>query len=330
MQGEHGAAASGLPTYADVARAAERIAGAAHRTPVLTSRTADAMTGAKLFFKAENLQRAGAFKFRGAYNAISALPEAERARGVITFSSGNHAQAVALACRLLGAPATIIMPEDAPAAKIEGTRGYGAEVILYDRYSQDREALGRSIAGPRGLTLIPPFNHPDVIAGQGTLAQELIETVGELDVLVACLGGGGQLAGCALAAAELSPGCRVIGVEPEAGNDGQRSFREGQVVTIPVPRTIADGAQSTALGDLTFAIIRAHVADIVTVSDAQLAEAMRFFASRMKIVVEPTGCLAAAAVLNGLVDVRGKRVGVVISGGNVDLATFAQLTAGAA
>jgi threo-3-hydroxy-L-aspartate ammonia-lyase len=330
MQGEHGAAASGLPTYADVARAAERIAGAAHRTPVLTSRTADAMTGAKLFFKAENLQRAGAFKFRGAYNAISALPEAERARGVITFSSGNHAQAVALACRLLGAPATIIMPEDAPAAKIEGTRGYGAEVILYDRYSQDREALGRSIAGPRGLTLIPPFNHPDVIAGQGTLAQELIETVGELDVLVACLGGGGQLAGCALAAAELSPGCRVIGVEPEAGNDGQRSFREGQVVTIPVPRTIADGAQSTALGDLTFAIIRRHVADIVTVSDAQLVEAMRFFASRMKIVVEPTGCLAAAAVLNGLVDVRGKRVGVVISGGNVDLATFAQLTAGAA
>ncbi|MEE7492883.1 threo-3-hydroxy-L-aspartate ammonia-lyase [Methylobacterium oryzae] len=330
MQGEHGAAVTGLPTYADVARAAERIAGAAHRTPVLTSRTADAMTGAKLFFKAENLQRAGAFKFRGAYNAISALPEAERARGVITFSSGNHAQAVALACRLLGAPATIIMPEDAPAAKIEGSRGYGAEVILYDRYSQDREALGRSIAGPRGLTLIPPFNHPDVIAGQGTLAQELIETVGDLDVLVACLGGGGQLAGCALAAADLSPGCRVIGVEPEAGNDGQRSFREGQVVTIPVPRTIADGAQSTALGDLTFAIIRRHVADIVTVSDAQLVETMRFFASRMKIVVEPTGCLAAAAVLNGLVNVRGKRVGVVISGGNVDLATFAQLTAGAA
>lgn len=330
MQGEHGAAVTGLPTYADVARAAERIAGAAHRTPVLTSRTADAMSGAKLFFKAENLQRAGAFKFRGAYNAISALSEPERARGVITFSSGNHAQAIALACRLLGAPATIIMPADAPAAKIEGTRGYGAEVILYDRYSQDREALGRSIAGPRGLTLIPPFNHPDVIAGQGTLAQELIETVGELDVLVACLGGGGQLAGCALAAAELSPGCRVIGVEPEAGNDGQRSFREGQVVTIPVPRTIADGAQSTALGDLTFAIIRRHVADIVTVSDAQLVEAMRFFASRMKIVVEPTGCLAAAAVLNGLVDVRGKRVGVVISGGNVDLATFAQLTAGAA
>jgi threo-3-hydroxy-L-aspartate ammonia-lyase len=310
MQGEHGAAATRLPTYADVARAAERIAGAAHRTPVLTSRTADARTGAKLFFKAENLQRAGAFKFRGAYNAISALSEAERARGVITFSSGNHAQAIALASRLLGAPATIIMPADAPAAKIEGTRGYGAEVILYDRYSQDREALGRSIAEPRGLTLIPPFNHPDVIAGQGTLAQELIETVG--------------------AAAELSPGCRVIGVEPEAGNDGQRSFREGRIVTIPVPRTIADGAQSTALGDLTFGIIRERVSDIVTVTDAQLAETMRFFASRMKIVVEPTGCLAAAAVLHGLVDVKDKRVGVVISGGNVDLATFARLTAGAA
>jgi threonine dehydratase len=330
MQGEHVEAAGRLPTYADVARAAERIAGAAHRTPVLTSRTADAMTGGRLFFKAENLQRAGAFKFRGAYNAISALPEAARARGVLTFSSGNHAQAIALASRLLGAPATIIMPADAPAAKIAATRGYGAEVVLYDRYTQDREALGREIAGPRGLTVIPPFNHPDVIAGQGTLAQELIETVGPLDVLVACLGGGGQLAGCALAAAELAPGCRVIGVEPEAGNDGQRSFRTGQVVTIPVPRTIADGAQSTALGDLTFAIIRAQVADILTVTDDQLVETMRFFATRMKLVVEPTGCLAAAAVLNGLVDVKDKRVGVVISGGNVDLATFAQLTGGAA
>ena len=317
----------GLPTFADVERAAERIAGIAHRTPVLTSRTADAMTGGRLFFKAENLQRAGAFKFRGAYNAISALPEASRTRGVLTFSSGNHAQAIALASRLLGVPATIIMPGDAPAAKIAATRGYGAEVVLYDRYSQDREALGREIAGPRGLTVIPPFNHRDVIAGQGTLAQELIETVGPLDVLVACLGGGGQLAGCVLAAAALSPGCRVFGVEPETGNDGQRSFREGQVVTIPVPRTIADGAQSTALGDLTFAIIRRHVTDILTVTDGQLVETMRFFATRMKILVEPTGCLAAAALLHGLVDVKDKRVGVVISGGNVDLATFARLTA---
>ena len=314
-----------LPTYADVARAAERIAGVAHRTPVLTSRTADAMTGAKLFFKAENLQRGGAFKFRGAYNAISALPEAVRARGVLSFSSGNHAQAIALASQLLGIPATIVMPSDAPATKIAATRGYGAEVVLYDRYSQDREALGRELAEPRGMTVIPPFNHPDVIAGQGTLAQELIEEAGPLDVLVACLGGGGQLAGCALAAAALSPGCRVLGVEPEAGNDGQQSFRSGQVVTIPVPRTIADGAQSTALGDLTFAIIRRDVADILTVSDAQLVATMRFFAERMKLLVEPTGCLAAAAVLHGLVDVADKRVGVVISGGNVDLATFARL-----
>jgi threonine dehydratase len=319
------AAQSGAPTFADVARAAERIAGIAHRTPVLTSRTADARTGAKLFFKAENLQRGGAFKFRGAYNAISALPEAVRARGVLSFSSGNHAQAIALASQLLGIPATIVMPGDAPAAKIAATRGYGAEVVLYDRYTQDREALGRELAEPRGMTLIPPFNHRDVIAGQGTLAQELIAEAGPLDVLVACLGGGGQLAGCALAAAALSPGSRVIGVEPEAGNDGQQSFRTGRIVTIPVPRTIADGAQSTALGDLTFAIIQSHVADILTVSDAQLVETMRFFAERMKVLVEPTGCLAAAAVLHGLVDVKDKRVGVVISGGNVDLATFAQL-----
>ncbi|MDH2310131.1 threo-3-hydroxy-L-aspartate ammonia-lyase [Methylobacterium brachiatum] len=319
------AARSGAPTFADVARAAERIVGIAHRTPVLTSRTADARTGAKLFFKAENLQRGGAFKFRGAYNAISALPEAVRARGVLSFSSGNHAQAIALASQLLGIPATIVMPGDAPTAKIAATRGYGAEVVLYDRYTQDREALGRELAEPKGMTLIPPFNHRDVIAGQGTLAQELIEEAGPLDVLVACLGGGGQLAGCALAAAALSPGCRVIGVEPEAGNDGQQSFRTGRIVTIPVPRTIADGAQSTALGDLTFAIIQREVADILTVSDPQLVETMRFFAERMKLLVEPTGCLAAAAVLHGLVDVKDKRVGVVISGGNVDLATFARL-----
>ena len=319
------AARSGAPTFADVARAAERIVGIAHRTPVLTSRTADARTGAKLFFKAENLQRGGAFKFRGAYNAISALPEAVRARGVLSFSSGNHAQAIALASQLLGIPATIVMPGDAPTAKIAATRGYGAEVVLYDRYTQDREALGRELAEPKGMTLIPPFNHRDVIAGQGTLAQELIEEAGPLDVLVACLGGSGQLAGCALAAAALSPGCRVIGVEPEAGNDGQQSFRTGRIVTIPVPRTIADGAQSTALGDLTFAIIQREVADILTVSDPQLVETMRFFAERMKLLVEPTGCLAAAAVLHGLVDVKDKRVGVVISGGNVDLATFARL-----
>ena len=317
-----------LPGYADVARAAERIAGAAHRTPVLTARTADERTGGRLFFKAENLQRGGAFKFRGAYNAISALPEAVRARGVLAYSSGNHAQAMALASRILGVPATIVMPLDAPAMKVAATRGYGAEVVSYDRYTQDREALGRGIAAERRLTLIPPYDHPEVIAGQGTLALELIEETGPLDILVACLGGGGQLAGCALAAAERSPGCRVFGVEPEAGNDGQRSFREGRIVHIPVPQTLADGAQTTHLGAHTFPIIRELVADVLTVSDAQLVETMRFFAERMKMVVEPTGCLAAAAVLHGLVDVKDKRVGIVISGGNIDLATFARLVGG--
>ncbi len=314
-----------LPGVADVEAASRRLAGVAHRTPVLTSRTADALTDARLFFKAENLQRGGSFKFRGAYNAISALPEAVRARGVLAFSSGNHAQAIALASRLLGVPAVIVMPEDAPAVKVEATRGYGAEVVSYDRYSQDREALGREIAQARNLTLIPPYDHPDVIAGQGTLALELIEETGPLDMLVACLGGGGQLSGCALAATARSPGIAVYGVEPEAGDDGRRSFREGRIVTIPVPRTIADGAQTTYLGRLTFPVIRERVTDIVTVSDAELVETMRFFAARMKLVVEPTGCLAAAAVLHGKLDVRGKRVGIVISGGNVDIAAFARL-----
>ncbi|WP_375453576.1 threo-3-hydroxy-L-aspartate ammonia-lyase [uncultured Methylobacterium sp.] len=313
-----------LPTFADVARAAERIAGVAHRTPVLTSRTADERTGARLFFKAENLQRAGAFKFRGAYNAIAALPAEARARGVLAYSSGNHAQAIALASRLLAVPATIVMPLDAPAMKVAATAGYGAEVVRFDRYTQDRVALGREIAQARGLTLIPPYDHPDVIAGQGTLGLELIEDTGALDMLVACLGGGGMLSGCALAAAERAPGCTVIGVEPEAGDDGQRSFREGRIVTIPVPRTIADGAQTTFLGAHTFPIIQQRVADIVTVSDAELVATMRFFAERMKLVVEPTGCLAAAAVLHGRLDVRAKRVGVVISGGNIDLAAFAR------
>jgi threo-3-hydroxy-L-aspartate ammonia-lyase len=316
-----------LPTFADVAEAARRLEGVAHRTPVLTSRTADAMAGAQLFFKAENLQRGGAFKFRGAYNAISALPEAVRARGVLAFSSGNHAQAIALASRLLGVPAVIVMPEDAPAVKIEATRGYGAEVVSYDRYSQDREALGREIAQARGLSLIPPYDHAHVIAGQGTLALELIEETGPLDILVACLGGGGQLSGCAIAAAEASPGIAVYGVEPEAGDDGRRSFHEGRIVTIPVPRTIADGAQTTYLGQITFPIIRERVTDIVTVSDAELVETMRFFAARMKMVVEPTGCLAAAAVLHGKLDVKGKRVGIVVSGGNVDITAFARLVA---
>ncbi|TXM73065.1 threo-3-hydroxy-L-aspartate ammonia-lyase [Methylobacterium sp. WL12] len=317
-----------LPTFADVARAAERIAGVAHRTPVLTSRTADERTGASLFFKAENLQRAGAFKFRGAYNAIAALDDDARARGVIAYSSGNHAQAIALASRILNVPATIVMPEDAPAMKVAATQGYGAEVVRYDRYTQDRVALGRTLAEARGLTLIPPYDHPDVIAGQGTLALELIEETGPLDMLVVCLGGGGMLSGCALVAAERAPGCLVVGVEPEAGDDGQQSFRAGRIVTIPVPRTIADGAQTTFLGSMTFPIIQERVADIVTVTDDELVATMRFFAERMKLVVEPTGCLAAAAVMHGRLDVRGKRVGVVISGGNIDLASFARHVAG--
>jgi threonine dehydratase len=308
-----------VPTYNDVLTAAGRIRGIAHRTPVLTSRTADARAGGKLFFKCENLQRAGAFKFRGAYNAIAALTDERRRRGVITYSSGNHAQAMALSGRLQDVKVTVVMPHDAPAMKVAATRGYGAEVVFYDRFKEDREAIGQRLAADGGLTLIPPYDHPDVIAGQGTAALELIEEAGPLDVLLAPLGGGGLLAGCALAAEALSPGCRVIGVEPEAGNDGQQSFRKGEVVRIPVPQTIADGAMTTYLGAHTFAVIRDKVADIVTVPDKGLVEAMRFFLERMKIVVEPTGCLAAAAVLNGLVPCAGKRVGIVLSGGNIDL-----------
>lgn len=320
-------AAAALPTFDDVQAAAARLAGVVRRTPVMTSRTADERTGAALFFKCENLQRMGAFKFRGAYNAIASLPDGVRERGVIAFSSGNHAQGMALAGRLLGVPVTILMPQDAPAAKIEATRGYGAEVILFDRYAQDREALGREVAGARGLSLIPPFDHPAVIAGQGTAALELIEETGPLDLLLVCVGGGGLVSGCALAAHALSPGIRVVGVEPEAGNDAQQSLRTGRIVRIEVPRTIADGAQTAALGAITFPLIQRDVADIITVSDAELIEAMRFFAERMKLVVEPTGCLAAAAALNRKVDLAGLRVGVIISGGNVDLAGFARMIA---
>jgi len=313
------------PDYTAVERASARIAGAAHRTPVLTSRTANALVGGTLFFKAENLQRAGAFKFRGAYNALAALPEAQRRRGAVAFSSGNHAQAMALAGRLQGAPVTIVMPHDAPSAKVAATRGYGAEVVIYDRYTEDREAIGRGLAERQGLALIPPFDHADVIAGQGTATKELIEDTGPLDLLLVCLGGGGLTAGSALAAEALSPGAAVIAVEPEAGDDGQRSFREGCIVRILVPQTIADGAQTQALGRLTFPIIRRLVADVVTVPDAALVAAMRFFAERMKMLVEPTGCLAAAAAFSGAVDCRGKRIGVILSGGNVDLARFAAL-----
>lgn len=316
------------PTFDTVREAAARLAGVAHRTPVLTSRTADARTGASLFFKCENFQRMGAFKFRGAYYAISQFDAEQRKAGVLTYSSGNHAQAIALAARLAGIRATIVMPHDAPAAKLAATREYGGEVVLYDRYTEDREAIGARLAQERGMTLVPPYDHPHVIAGQGTAAKELIEETGPLDVLVVCLGGGGLLGGSALSAAALAPECRVIGVEPEAGNDGQQSLARGEVVHIPAPHTIADGAASTHLGNYNFPIIQRYVSEIVTVSDAQLVETMRFFAERMKMVVEPTGCLAAAAVLNGVVPVAGKRVGVLVSGGNVDLARLGQFLQG--
>nr|WP_240162492.1 threo-3-hydroxy-L-aspartate ammonia-lyase [Glaciimonas sp. PAMC28666] len=311
-------------SFGDVQQAAQRIKGAAHRTPVMTSKTANDIAGAELFFKCENLQRIGAFKFRGAYNALSQFTEEQRHNGVLTFSSGNHAQAIALAAKLLGIRAVIIMPEDAPALKIQATKGYGAEVITYNRYTEDREAIARQLAEEKNMTLIPPYDHPDVICGQGTAAMELFEEVGELDVLLVCLGGGGLLAGSALAASGLSPRCEVIGVEPERGNDGQQSFRKGEIVHISVPDTIADGAKVTHLGHHNFAVIQRHVHDIVTVSDAQLIETMKFFAERMKIVVEPTGCLAAAAALHAAYPIAGKRVGIILSGGNVDLSSFAQ------
>jgi threonine dehydratase len=311
-------------SFDDVLAARKRLEGVAHRTPVLSSATADVRTGARLFFKAENLQRVGAFKFRGGYNALSQFSPAQRSKGVVAFSSGNHAQAIALSARLLGMRAVIVMPEDAPAIKIAATRGYGAEVLLFDRYTQDREAIGRRLSEEQGLTLIPPFDHPWVMAGQGTAACELIEEAGELDALFVPLGGGGLLSGSAVAAKALAPACRIFGVEPEAGNDGQRSLRAGHIVEIATPQTIADGAQTRHLGEHTFPVIKELVDDIVTVSDAELAECMAFFAARMKMVVEPTGCLAAAAAFKS--DIKGKRVGVLLSGGNVDLARFCELT----
>lgn len=316
-----------LPTYDDVAAAATRIAGHAHRTPVLTSRTADAETGASLFFKCENFQRMGAFKFRGAFNALSQFTPEQRKAGVVAFSSGNHAQAIALSARLLGMPATIVMPTDSPVAKMEATRGYGGNVVTYDRYREDREAIGRKLADEHGMTLIPPYDHPHILAGQGTAVKELIEETGPLDALFVCLGGGGLLSGSALAARALSPKATIYGVEPEAGNDAQQSFRKGEIVRIDTPQTIADGAQTQYLGQYTFAIIRRDVDDILTVTDDDLVDAMRFFATRMKMIVEPTGCLAFAAARKMKDALAGRRVGIVVSGGNVDLPRFAALTA---
>ena len=326
--------ATPLPiSYDDIAAARERLAGVAHRTPVRRSRTAEERTGAELYFKCENFQRMGAFKFRGAYNALAQFTPEQRRTGVIAYSSGNHAQAIALSARLLSIPSVIVMPHDSPAAKLAATRGYqegqrGSEVVLYDRYTGDREAIGRRLAQERGMTLIPPYDHAHVMAGQGTAAAELIDETGPLDLLLVCVGGGGLVSGCAVAAHHLSPGIEVVGVEPEAGNDVQQSLARGEIVRIETPRTLADGAQTQACGQLTFAVIHALVARIATVSDEQLVRTMRFFAERLKMVVEPTGCLGAAAALEGAVDVRGKRVGVILSGGNVDLPLYAQLLAG--
>lgn len=316
---------SELPTYSDVLAAAERIRAHAHRTPVLTSRLVDQETGASVLFKAENFQRMGAFKFRGAYNALAQFSAEQRRDGVVTYSSGNHAQAIALAAQILRIPATIVMPLDAPASKVAATKGYGAQVVTYDRYLQDREQIAGALARDHGLTLVPPYDHPAVIAGQGTAGKELVEDAGSLDALFVCLGGGGLLAGTALAVRALSPGCRLYGVEPEAGNDGQQSLRTGAIVHIDTPQTIADGAQTQHLGEHTFPIIKRDVDDIYTVTDAQLVDAMKVFAARMKIVVEPTGCLAFAAVRERAADLVGQRVGVLISGGNVDIARLAQL-----
>lgn len=317
-----------LPTYDDVVAAAERIDGYANKTPVMTSRTVNNAFGAELFFKCENLQRMGAFKFRGAMNALLQFSDEQKAAGVVTFSSGNHAQAIALAAKLLGIPATIVMPHDAPAAKVAATRGYGGNVVEYNRYTEDREQIGNDLAEKHGLTLIPPYDHPHVIAGQGTAAKELLEETGELDALFVCLGGGGLLSGCALATRQLSPQCKIYGVEPLAGNDGQQSFRSGNIVHIDTPKTIADGAQTQHLGNYTFPLIRQNVDDILTVTDDDLIDAMRFYAERMKIVVEPTGCLSFAAARNISESLRGKRIGIVISGGNVDITRYGAFLTG--
>lgn len=316
---------SALPTYDDVASAASQIEGHAFHTPVLTSTALNDETGAEFFFKVESLQRIGAFKFRGAFNALSRFSDEQKKRGVIAFSSGNHAQAVALSAKLLGISATILMPEDAPQSKLDATRGYGANVITFNRYKDDRDALTDRLAEEGGLTLIPPYNHPHIIAGQGTATKELIEEVGPLDVLFVCVGGGGLIAGSALAAKALSPDCAVYGVEPEAGNDVQQSLRAGKIVRIDTPQTLADGAQTQAPGDLTFAIIREKVTDVLTVSDQALVDGMKFFARQMKLVVEPTGCLAFAGARQIADQLRGKRVGVIVSGGNVDLSRYAAL-----
>lgn len=306
-------------TLDDVLSAAQRIAGVAHRTPVATSRLLDAACGNEMYLKCENLQRVGAFKFRGAYNAISRLGDEQKARGVITHSSGNHAQAVALVSQILGIHATIVMPDNAPALKLAATRDYGAAVVLYDPATETREAISQRLAQEHGYTLVPPYDHPHVIAGQGTAALELLQEAGALDYLFVPCGGGGLLSGCAVAAKSLAPGCRVVGVEPAAGDDATRSFYTGVLHTVRNPDTIADGARTPSLGQYTFPLVRQYVDDMLAVSDDDLVRTMEFVWTRLKLVVEPTGVLGLAAVFNKRYEVRGKRVGVILSGGNVDV-----------
>ncbi|NEQ20940.1 MAG: threo-3-hydroxy-L-aspartate ammonia-lyase [Microcoleus sp. SIO2G3] len=312
--------AKSLPvTYADIEAAASRLAGVAHRTPVLTSRMVNERTDSQVFFKCENFQRAGSFKFRGAYNALAQLSEAQKQRGVLTFSSGNHGQALALSGQLLGIPTTVVMPKDAPEVKQAATRGYGAEVILYDRAEMKREELAKNLAHERGLTIIPPYDHPQIIAGQGTAAKELLEEVGELDLLLVCCGGGGLLSGSAIASKSLLPSCHIIGVEPSQADDATRSFYTKTLQTAHNPDTIADGARTPSLGQLTFPLVLDYVDDMVTVSEDAIVRTLFFIWERLKIVVEPTGVLAATALLEGIVTKPDARIGIIISGGNVDL-----------
>lgn len=316
-----------IPTYKDVAQAHQRILPYLNKTPVLTSRTINELTGAQFYFKCENFQRMGAFKFRGAMNALSQFTAEQRKNGVVTFSSGNHAQAIALSAKLLGIPATIIMPEDAPKAKMDATKGYGGRVITYNRYTEDREKIGQQLAQKEGLTLIPPYDHPHIIAGQGTAAKELFDEIGELDMLFVPLGGGGLLSGSLLSTKALSPDCKIFGVEPLAGNDGQQSLRKGEIIHIDTPKTIADGAQTQHLGNYTFEIIRNNVDDILTATDEELISAMQFYAQRMKMIVEPTGCLSLAAARQSGDKLKGKKIGIIISGGNIDIAQYGHFLA---
>jgi threo-3-hydroxy-L-aspartate ammonia-lyase len=311
--------------FSDIQAAATRIKSVAHRTPILTSRTLNAMLGCEVFMKAENFQRMGAFKFRGGYNAINSLSDKERARGVFAFSSGNHAQAIALSAQLHGCKATILMPLDAPAAKINATRGYGAEVITYDRYKEDRQALATKLSTEHNAVLIPPYDYLPVMAGQGTCGLEIAEEIPNFDALIVCTGGGGFLSGCAVGAKGIQPNVKVYGAEPEAGNDVQQSIRSGSIVSIDVPKTICDGQQTQAVGKLPFEVIRAHVTDVLTTPDAIVIDAMRFAFERMKVVLEPSGACALAALMTHKDQFSGQRVAVTLSGGNVDFARFSML-----